>query len=299
MAREGVSTRSSAAEFVTIVENSQQAGPQLDDAARLLRFQVLKAEAEYKGIIEANERAQQLHNERRGRGSGAGAGDNSNDHDGESIPLVVTNTRSQFSTVPIQQLVLIHKNKFDPWNLYKLLNKDWSTATDDDRMVVTAGDKMEIRKARGTLKNYPDKDVWIESFVLYISILQAYFGDAHQSLVGSLLAFYRRILRLTHAYSWSRICEMAMSFHANAIVEGQTNVDSWVLTDIWIQEHCIHVPTSNKVQKTSSSPFSKEICQLWNTGACNYRNCKRLHICSAPGCKSIDHGSKDHLQTKP
>src|SRR5271168_1076957 len=103
MAREGVSIRLSAAESVTIVDNSQQAGPQLDDAARLLRFQVLKAEAEYKGIVEANERAQQLHNERRGRGPSTGAGDDSNNHDGESIPLVVTNTRSQFSTIPIQQ----------------------------------------------------------------------------------------------------------------------------------------------------------------------------------------------------
>ena len=81
MARDGVATRSSAAESSATIGDSQQAGPELDDAARLLRFQVLKAEAEYKGVLEANERAQRTYNERHDRAPTAGAGDDGDGHD--------------------------------------------------------------------------------------------------------------------------------------------------------------------------------------------------------------------------
>jgi hypothetical protein len=274
----------------------------------ILRRSLAKMDADEARAAAAEIRAQEVHATLLQGGVVAGAGsvvseEPNEDELGELSPLM-RHTLERFSTIPAAILTSIFRNKFDPWNLYKLNSLDLNS-NDNDQFILD-GDKMEVRKNKGTAKNYSSAKVWSRVFRIYERVMLCYYGEAHPTLIAALLDFHDEVMELTYAYEWPSILAMVMVFHSNVNRVSHYNPDNWVLKDIWIQRHLVrqrlHAPAGSSKQPVSNNSFNNSrgistphsnICRGWNSNnGCKVEKCPYTHTCT--DCGAADHGKKGH-----
>lgn len=220
---------------------------------------------------------------------------------GEISPAALL-VASRYPGLPKAKIARIFANKFRPENLYKLRHLKGREDKDREENVTIENGQMKLKRVTGTLRDFGTTwDIWCESFINYSMIMVDFFGTAAPTLFRALLLFWTKIRKLGKIYAWQgAILPLAIDYHTEITTGNHTDVDTWILTQDWIDQYCSpdHILSSNPSKKRpATSPLeghstkkkTLEICRNFNSKGCSFQDCTREHKCTE--CASRDHGA--------
>jgi hypothetical protein len=211
--------------------------------------------------------------------------DDDDEIEGE-IPPEVRQIHPNFPSVKPSLLHEIFKDKFDPFNLYKL-HRDAGLAVENDvneeDFAISRG-RLRFKKRTGTAKDLGTVKRWSNAFLHYVAIVAEF---KRYDITAALLEFHARIVKLDDTYEWEPVVNLALQFHRQRALAGINDRDAWKLPANLIFEHLNHALKPPKhMASTKSAPDAvlksrDQICNKWNgpAGCPLSHKCYRRHVC--------------------
>ena len=210
--------------------------------------------------------------------------DDDDENEGEISPEV-RKIHPRFPSVKPALLHEIFKDKFDPFNLYKL-HRDAGLAVENDvneeDFAISRG-RLRFKKRAGTAKDLGTVKRWSNAFLHYVAIVAEF---KRYDITAALLEFHARIVKLDDTYEWEPVVNLALQFHRQRALAGIDDRDAWQLPANLIFEHLNHAlkppkhTTSSKPASNTVSNSRDEICNKWNGPGCPFNDrCRRRHVC--------------------
>src|SRR6202041_2455565 len=115
--------------------------------------------------------------------------------------------------------------------------------------------------------------------------------------------FHARIMDLAKAYIWESVLTLALTFRQERVVMGIMDEKAWQMSPVLalVDEHLRNSLRPKLFNPSQSTPqhsgnnknrsygnnnnMPAEFCFRWNSGDCNWPNCRRIHACRR--CKKI------------
>lgn len=178
--------------------------------------------------------------------------------------------------------------------------------------------RLQLRNAEPTIKDYPTPVSVIYLLQIYFRILMVYANPTGKALEVALAtnSYAATLLKFSTEFDWHAVLAYHLAFfnrRRRDMLDG--NYASWgVIDSELVNKHLTaavrkqKLTSSSLLSSTKKTDHSKEVCQLFNRGACT-TPCRngRIHKCSTPGCGRADHGAHActvyhhdlHLKTGP
>jgi hypothetical protein len=228
---------------------------------------------------------------------------------GESIYSEASRSvHATFPEVSIRDIHLIATRKFNPEDLHKLQQSRVARAAEESNVMTIdpATNVMTLKRGRSTIKNYGnDASIWLNCFITYSLISTALFGKDQPQIYQAMMLFQQQIYKHAQVYQWEAVYELAMAHHNQVAVDGLLDALKWfpippTLVSAFLTPQNVLARDSSPAKRLQQNlphhkkPFEKKdtnhsgyTCNGWNSGACSFEGCQRLHGCSR--CRSRDH----------
>lgn len=151
-----------------------------------------------------------------------------------------------------------------------------------------------------SVKDYPTLLSLHVPLAMYFRVLIVHSAATGKTVEVALamVSYLSSLVKLSYEFEWPAVLAYHMAFFSRRRWEMQTGVYSgWQKVDAELYaEHLIShrkakAPAASSSGKKVSGDSSKEVCRLFNTGACPTNPCRngRIHKCST--CGKSDHGA--------
>jgi hypothetical protein len=215
-----------------------------------------------------------------------------------------------FPRVDKKHIISIVKHKFHANNLV-YLDRQAAAEAEPEMSITLSNGAWKQKKVVGKLSDFgPTSEIWSRNFLVFVQILQAFFGTTHPTLSIELLNFHGRIVKLAKIHKWQGcILNMAVEFMERRRSESLTDATAWRLDYTTINEWTLDtqllanpqsVGTSSapsagrrpRIPNTNGQAFHADApsnnpsvtCRMYNTPrGCSESLCRRKHNCSHCG----------------
>ncbi len=234
------------------------------------------------------------------------------DESGKTVPPAVLPLLPRFAGIPRSALVAIHDHTFEVRkHLIKLrLPQFTSPASQEEAFTYSTGsDGLRLKKVTSFKEWGHDSSLWSHCFATYAAAWTSIFGQSFPTAGIGMWLFHRRICDLARSYKWQdTVLLLALDKHQLLLDKGVStaSVEDWNI-DASLEGQYLRLdtllpskaspaasPLPTRGQRAAAQPNKGHaICQTYNnTTGCDWRNCRRRHVCSKcegdhalPNCK--------------